>query len=325
MSWERLYRVLQPESAGTAARVFRIVHHAMVILGIAIMLADTVAAWRQAYHGLLDAGFQIACAFFFAEYVLRLAAAPGAPAAHRRGWRARLAWALSIGGVFDMLGALPGVLDVAFRPEIRQPLRLRLGVQAGPLCAGAGQPAAGDQPRPTRAALGPPRFRDRPARRRQPRLSARARRPARAVRLDPVGAVVGDRDFDDDRLWRCDADHPARADSRRVRHGFAAFWCSRCGPASWPPAMPKSCAGANSCAPGIWSPRCRSSTASAPRSSPMWRACCGRETIRRGRPSCAAASAATACTSSPRARSRCGCRRERFGWRRGNFSVRSRC
>ncbi len=62
------------------------------------------------------------------------------------------------------------------RPEIRQPLRLHLGVQAGPLCAGAGQPAAGDQPRPTRAALGPPRFRDRPARRRQPRLSARARR-----------------------------------------------------------------------------------------------------------------------------------------------------
>ncbi|MGH7115105.1 MAG: hypothetical protein ACREE9_11490, partial [Stellaceae bacterium] len=69
MRWERLYQVLQPESAGTAARVFRVVHHAMVMAGIAIMLADTEAAWRQAYHGLLDAGFQIVCAFFFAEYV----------------------------------------------------------------------------------------------------------------------------------------------------------------------------------------------------------------------------------------------------------------
>jgi voltage-gated potassium channel len=117
ISWERLYRVLQPESPGTIARGFRIVHHAMVTVGIAIMLADTVAEWREAYHRLLDAGFQIACAFFFAEYVARLAAAPAAPGAPRRGWRARLAWVLSIGGVFDLLGALPGVLDVAFNPK----------------------------------------------------------------------------------------------------------------------------------------------------------------------------------------------------------------
>ncbi|HEY3910682.1 MAG TPA: cyclic nucleotide-gated ion channel [Stellaceae bacterium] len=117
MRWERLYQVLQPESAGTAARAFRIAHHTMVILGIAIMLADTETAWRNAYHGLLDAGFQIVCAFFFAEYAARLLAAPGAPAAHRRGWRARLAWAMSAGGAFDLLGALPGVLDVALNPK----------------------------------------------------------------------------------------------------------------------------------------------------------------------------------------------------------------
>jgi len=117
MSWERLYQVLQPETAGTAARAFRGAHHAMVTVGIAIMLADTVAAWRQAYHGLLDAGFQIACAFFFVEYVVRLAAAPGAPAAHRRRWRARLAWVESPAGVFDLIGALPGVLDIVFNPS----------------------------------------------------------------------------------------------------------------------------------------------------------------------------------------------------------------
>jgi voltage-gated potassium channel len=117
MSWERLYQVLQPETAGTAARVFRVTHHAMVIVGIAIMLADTVSEWRQAYHEILDAGFQLACAFFFAEYVVRLAVAPSAPGVPRRGWRARLAWAASTGGVFDLLGALPGILDIVFNPK----------------------------------------------------------------------------------------------------------------------------------------------------------------------------------------------------------------
>jgi voltage-gated potassium channel len=117
MSWNRLYQILQPEGPGTAARVFRAAHHAMVATGIAVMLADTVVPWRQAHHGILDIGFQVACVFFFAEYVLRLAAAPGAPGAPRRAWRARFAWALSLGGVCDLLGALPGMLDIAFNPS----------------------------------------------------------------------------------------------------------------------------------------------------------------------------------------------------------------
>ncbi len=117
MSWERLYPILQPETSGSAARAFRVAHHAMVVLGIAIMLADTVPIWRERYHTFLDAGFQIACAFFFAEYLVRLAAAPGAPAAHRRGWQTRLAWMTSGSGLFDLLGALPGVLDIVFSPK----------------------------------------------------------------------------------------------------------------------------------------------------------------------------------------------------------------
>ncbi len=117
MSFERLYLTLQPESPGTAARVFRLAHHAMVAAGIGIMLADTVAPWRAAYSDALDAGFQLVCAFFFAEYVLRLIAAPEAPGAEHRGrWRSRLAWAASVGGVFDLVGALPGVLDIVFNP-----------------------------------------------------------------------------------------------------------------------------------------------------------------------------------------------------------------
>ena len=118
MDEERLYQILQPETRDTTARIFRVVHHAMVAGGIGIMLADTVGEWRQGYAGALDAGFQIVCAFFLAEYVLRLAAAPGAPgAAHRGKWQSRLAWATSLGGVFDFLGALPGVLDVVFNPS----------------------------------------------------------------------------------------------------------------------------------------------------------------------------------------------------------------
>jgi voltage-gated potassium channel len=117
MDEERLYRLLQPDTFDPAARIFRGVHHAMVAAGIGIMLADTVGEWREAYHGALDAGFQIVCAFFVAEYVLRLLAAPGAPGAAARGrWQSRLAWATSLGGTFDFLGALPGVLDVVFDP-----------------------------------------------------------------------------------------------------------------------------------------------------------------------------------------------------------------
>lgn len=115
MHRERLYQLLHPETSDIAARVFRGVHHAMVAAGVCIMLADTEAAWRLAWAGALDGGFRIVCGFFFAEYVLRLTAAPGAPGGEHRGrWRARLAWAASIGGICDLLGALPGVLDIVF-------------------------------------------------------------------------------------------------------------------------------------------------------------------------------------------------------------------
>jgi voltage-gated potassium channel len=118
MDEERLYRILHPETRDPTAGIFRGAHHTLVAAGIGIMLAETVAEWREAYGGALEAGFQIVCAFFFAEYVLRLIAAPGAPgAAHRGRWQSRLAWATSLGGVFDFLGALPGVLDVVFDPR----------------------------------------------------------------------------------------------------------------------------------------------------------------------------------------------------------------
>ncbi|MBV9687695.1 MAG: hypothetical protein JO096_10845, partial [Alphaproteobacteria bacterium] len=84
MRSERLYRLLDPEASGPA-RAFRGVHHAMVAAGIGIMIADTEAEWRLAWRIELDIGFWIVCAFFVAEYVLRLAAAPRAPGAELRG------------------------------------------------------------------------------------------------------------------------------------------------------------------------------------------------------------------------------------------------
>ena len=117
MDYRELYKVFDPESPRTGARILRAVHHAMVAAGIGIMLADTVAPWREAYDAWLDAGFYLVCAFFIGEYLVRLIAAPGAPGAEHRGkWQSRLAWAASIGGMVDFLGALPGVLDIVFEP-----------------------------------------------------------------------------------------------------------------------------------------------------------------------------------------------------------------
>jgi len=90
----------------------------MLAAGIGIMFVDTVAPWRQSEADALDTGFWIVCAFFFAEYVLRLVAAPRAPRAEHLGKsRARLAWAISTGGLLDLLGVAPGVLAVVFGPE----------------------------------------------------------------------------------------------------------------------------------------------------------------------------------------------------------------
>ena len=113
MRSERLYQILRADGTGPAARWFRTAHHLMAAGGIGVMLADTVVPWRAAYGGLFDAGFHVISAFFFVEYLLRLAAAPAAPGAvHRRPRRARLSYMLSPAGLFDLFGALPGVLNL---------------------------------------------------------------------------------------------------------------------------------------------------------------------------------------------------------------------
>jgi len=105
--------MLQPGSSDSLAWAWRTVHHFMVAAGIGIMLALTVAEMRASYGALLTAGFDLVAVFFVADYLLRLYAAPGAPGAETRGaLRARLSWAMSFAGVYDLLAAVPGVITL---------------------------------------------------------------------------------------------------------------------------------------------------------------------------------------------------------------------
>jgi len=118
MDHQHLYRLLRPGSQETAARIWRGVHHAMVAAGIGVFLALTVVEWRHAYGRALSSVFFVVAAFFVLEYLLRLYAAAGAPGGEHRGaLRTRLAWALSLGGIFDLLGTMPGIIAVVDRRE----------------------------------------------------------------------------------------------------------------------------------------------------------------------------------------------------------------
>ncbi len=110
MDERNLYLILQPESRTSGARPFRGVHHALVLLGIAIMLASTVEGLRDEWELALDVGFWLVAGFFVFEYVLRLIASAAAPGAEHIGaWRARLRWVASPSGIYDLVCALAGL------------------------------------------------------------------------------------------------------------------------------------------------------------------------------------------------------------------------
>ena len=116
MDYLPLYRVLDPESHDPAARIFRVVHHVLAAFGIAIVLAETMEPVQADYGAELAAGFYVVGGFFIAEYLLRLIAAPSKPGhEHLPAWRARALWAVSPGGIFDLVCALPGVLFMTER------------------------------------------------------------------------------------------------------------------------------------------------------------------------------------------------------------------
>jgi voltage-gated potassium channel len=114
----RLYLLMQPESPGSGARIFRVVHHLMVAAGVGVIMMATVASIEASYGRALATGFYVVAVFFFAEYVLRLIVAPEAPGGEHRGQHgARLAWTASLGGVFDLVCALPLLIALTHVPE----------------------------------------------------------------------------------------------------------------------------------------------------------------------------------------------------------------
>jgi voltage-gated potassium channel len=114
MDLSRIHELLRPETSSAPARLWRGLHHLLTAAGIATVLAASVAAWRAQYGALIAGGFYVVSAFFAAEYIARLLAAPADPArAHRSAGAARGDYARSLGGVFDLLGALPGLVRLA--------------------------------------------------------------------------------------------------------------------------------------------------------------------------------------------------------------------
>ena len=69
---ERLFQMLDPDGAGAAARLFRMMHHALVALGTGLVLADSVPLLRRAHGGLLAVLFGLVSASFAIEYAARL-------------------------------------------------------------------------------------------------------------------------------------------------------------------------------------------------------------------------------------------------------------
>ena len=116
MDRRRIFRLLDPEASDRAARSFRLLHHLMVALGTAVLLADTVPEINQRYLPLLDVGFFCVAGFFIAEYLARLSVAPEAPGGEvHPAWDMRLRWMISAGGLLDFIGALPALLTVIER------------------------------------------------------------------------------------------------------------------------------------------------------------------------------------------------------------------
>jgi voltage-gated potassium channel len=90
----------------------------MVAAGIGVMLALTVPEFRAGYGVLLLAAFCLIAAFFVGDYALRLYIAPEAPGGEHRGaFSARLSWAVSLGGLFDLLGVMPALIALIDRRD----------------------------------------------------------------------------------------------------------------------------------------------------------------------------------------------------------------
>jgi voltage-gated potassium channel len=103
-----IYEMLDPLSTGMKARVFRYVHHLVVLVGVAAVIAGTSPSLSPRWHTGLDTLYQLTFAFFVLEYLVRLQVAPLAPWMHpNEPWRSRLHWAMSLHGFVDLVAVAP--------------------------------------------------------------------------------------------------------------------------------------------------------------------------------------------------------------------------
>jgi voltage-gated potassium channel len=109
-----VYEMLDPTNRDGKSRAFRVVHHLLVVVGVATVILDTVPGIAARWGHLLDPAFAATLAFFTIEYLLRLHVAPEAPWAHPgQSWRDRLHWAASMHGLVDLLSLLPIAVALA--------------------------------------------------------------------------------------------------------------------------------------------------------------------------------------------------------------------
>ncbi len=99
-----IYRSLDPRHSSRPAEAFHLVHHVLVVVGIASVILSTVPQIAENWAAALAAVFHLALGFFVIVYALRVFAIPAAPWAHpRHPWRDRLQWARSFAGLVDLL------------------------------------------------------------------------------------------------------------------------------------------------------------------------------------------------------------------------------
>ena len=175
---KRLYQLLRARSAGhRRPGCFAACTMRWWLAGIGVMIADTEAPCRLEWSIALDcrrsgssapsSSPNMSCGWL----LHRRRPEPSIA----RQWRSRLGLGGSMGGLFDLLGALPGVLAIVFGPDVGSlpgfVWAFKL-VRYAPGLAGLQRVISDARQRP---AVGPPRLLHRSARLRQPRLSDRAR------------------------------------------------------------------------------------------------------------------------------------------------------
>lgn len=105
---QRIYQWLDPATEDWPARLFRMLHHLIAGGGLAAIIMGTMASVRAMAGPALTLGFEVALAFFAAEYVLRLILAPEAPWARSdKPWRSRWYWVTSGSGIIDLAALAP--------------------------------------------------------------------------------------------------------------------------------------------------------------------------------------------------------------------------